>query len=586
MQNSASKNKILYIDEPIKIVNNQSELASVAFESLVRTSEEALEDLSFKDSHRLVSGSTETLEGPKIQNPIKISRTDLVFNVHTREPAYEKSPKHQTIASQIQNGKVITGEIQNSQGLPFGGEYHIQVRQLKDSREVSVGEVNAEFGKYKIPVANLEGEVLAELVNAQGEVMGFDSYTINESTINERSGRYIGRKLILKPKKNPVYAGSSGRQNSGGIPPSYDKALNLTNRQFSNSQRSGTNLIAQVTKNLSESSSSLIEVRGKSSPPVLALNLVQNLPSLRSIDNLYLDSVIKVIEAQTNTSYIDPNLGVIFGKVTFGNQELMGAQVEVEGLAELTTVYFNTMMPDIDLPATSENGTFVIFNVPTGYFSLKVKVGGQYWSHENVVSRAGSVSQVEIRSTIEKNDAEVYAFDPFSGISVPTILSTQAIVGDLSITNRSKMILQNLNRESLYHVNAEGDYLAHTGFFNESQRQIVIPRVSERWLNSLISTTTVQKNTGIIIGFVDSENYEVFLPHEEKESGAQLVYFNSVGVRTDSSVLNGGFVLMNVPKDIQSVLVYDKDLEIFHSKVLPVDDQSISVLRFSKSLDF
>ncbi len=584
MRTSASNLETLFIDEPIKIQHSNNILASIAFESLNPEAEDRDSDAFRSEKIALTSGEIEVNSKNELQHPVKISRTEIVFNVHSQVQFPEAARTSREPA--VLKGNFIKGEIQNSQGLPFGGEYHIRVRQVKDNKEMSVGEVNAEFGQYKIPFSYLDGEVLAELVDSKGAIMGFDSYTINESTISKESGQFLGKKLVLKPRNNSLYSQNSQRSPQAEVPSNYDSVLNRSNRQFSKSRDGGMSAFSEVTQNLSSPSTSLIESRGRSSPPSLTLTLASNKVSLRAVDNLYLSSLIQVIETQTNSSFIDPNLGVIFGKVTFGDQELMGAKVEVEGLEDLTPVYFNTMMPDTNLPATSENGTFVIFNVPTGYFSLKVTVGGQYWSHESIVVRAGSVSQVEVRSTIQKSKVDVYAFDPLSGVPVKTILSTQATIGEFDAGFGNKILLSNINRESIYQVKAEGDYVAHSGFFNESQRQITIPRISETWLNSVTSPAVIQKNTGIVVGFVDSDHYEVFLPHEDKESGAQLIYFDSRGLRSEKSAEGGGFILLNVPADVQSVLIFDQEAEIFHSKVLPVDDGSLSVLRISKDINY
>jgi hypothetical protein len=62
---------------------------------------------------------------------------------------------------------------------------------------------------------------------------------------------------------------------------------------------------------------------------------------------------------------------------------------------------------------------------------------------------------------------------------------------------------------------------------------------------------------------------------------ASIVYFDSSGRRSLKGEPGGGFVIFNAPVGLQEVVVMSDKADKVLSKVVPVDDNSLSVLSFT-----
>jgi hypothetical protein len=484
-------------------------------------------------------------------------------------------------------GGHISGPIEISGGLAVTNDHHIEVRRSSDGVFQEMGQVNLQKGFYSIDVQETTGSIVARLVDKGGAVLGEGSIRLSQfqgtggktstgpplqlSPVTTWTGtvsRYYpplkGR--VLPPPLVTTYGG----ENKVNVSPSGDIAFDAMTKG------SATVVRAEAPGHV-RSNRMLVAGEAGVSVPLLPKSMTSALSSLVSSNPV--DS--KGISAKGEAAEV----AMVWGTVKLDGKPLSGVTVQSESDPDAKVVYFNELMiPDLRLKATSTNGMYAFTDIQEGFHALLAQRGDAYFGHQNVLVEQETVSMAEISSTLKTEAVTIKAFDAFTGDPARLIAHLQSVEEPVNLANGvASVVLPQVARMSLIYTENTDPFLKANYFYNDSDTFIHLPMIRDDWLIGLRSEEKINQvaKVGTIVGFVSDESFEVYLAGASRDTSSAVVYFDSAGRRTLRGVPGGGFVIFNAPAGLQEAVVISDKANKILSKVVPVDENSLSVLSFN-----
>lgn len=469
----------------------------------------------------------------------------------------------------------ISGAIEITGGLAVTNEHHIEIRRREEGIIKELGRVDLVKGIYNIEVERASGEILARLMDRSGAVLGEGIARLNSAT-----SKMIQEKIRIEP--NVEYAGViAGIYNSSPLKlaPNFTRATFIKGAEDVAVKADGHVRMGNIAKN---------------SFTVLRTSAPQHLQTVKIVNagkefkaEIFPESMIKalrdIIENQRGLVLAD-NFPVIWGQVKEGEKTLAGVTVQLETDSSIEAIYFNAMMlPDAQLKQTSENGYFAFVGVSPGMHSLLAEQGKNI-SYVNAIAEESSVAHVDIEFAKKKETIPLRVYDAFSGNPAVSTVAIQGLDDEVVVENGTQSVtLPYLDRMGLIYTRPMNtDYVATKFIYNDTDAYIHLPLVKWDWLNSIRNFLRIsdQPSAGSVIGFVPDEDFEVFVAEEPHFDSQNIVYFDMHGkiLQGRKGIAGGGFILFNLPSDIQEVVVIGSRDNKIQSKVIAVDPASISTL--------
>ncbi|QDK43706.1 hypothetical protein DOM22_00240 [Bdellovibrio sp. ZAP7] len=476
----------------------------------------------------------------------------------------------------------IVGPIEITGGLAVTNEHHIEIRRNDEGVLKELGRVDLMKGTYNIDVEQTTGTVVARLVNKEGKTMGEGSFRLNRLVAGTQNF-LSGPKIKVEPHPDYTVA-LTGAYNSkaNDAAPAQTRVTFVKGVSDVKVNREGIASMENVTRGSST------VMRAAAPKHLETTNLIVSGKESRS--TLYPESMVTalmdIIAQHRNESYEGvPSL--IWGKVMLDGKPVSGIEVTVETAPDLKPIYFNQfMMPDMNLTKTSDNGLYAFVQVPTGFHSLLATRSDSIFGYVNVVSEQGAVAQGDLEATMKNESVPLRVFDAFSGEPISATITMQSLAEDLAVpTGATTISLPHLNRFGLTRVHADGaDYIPARYVYNDNDDFIHFPLVRWEWLRAIKAFMKINEmpKSGLIVGFVPDEDFEVFLAAYDNFNQQDIVYFDMQGriLQNRKGAAGGGFVIYNVPEDTHEVVVTGTRTQKIYSRVVPVDANSLSVLNF------
>lgn len=499
-----------------------------------------------------------------------------------RSPASPEDPEvpSYSIASTAKI-KTVVGAIEITGGLAVTNEHHIEIRRNDEGVLKELGRVDLQKGTYKIEVQDIIGSVVARLVSKDGKTMGEGSFRLSRVE-NITTGTFKGPKLKIAPQP--------------------DFSAVVTNAYYPNANRAPANSRVTFVKGTSDvkvdgDSMATMENVSKGSSTVMraaAPNHYQSASIIvagsESRISLFPETMIAAfrdIVSQQRQLSLDENPNIIWGQVKLDGKTISGVEVQVESDPSLVPVYFNEMMlPDPKLNTTSANGLFAFVDTSPGYHSLLATRSGALFGYQNVVVEDGSIAVGDIEATIKSEPTPLRVYDAFSGEFTRATIEMQSLQENIEVNERVQMIsLPQLNRIGLLRVQPEGtEYLAARYLYNDKDSFVHIPLVQWSWLSAIKNYLRINDSpdSGIVVGFVPNEDFEVYLAGYDDFDTQNIVYFDMQGriLQNNKGISGGGFILYNVPPDTHEIVLVGRDSQKISARVLPVDPNMLTVLSF------
>ncbi|MBO9668116.1 MAG: hypothetical protein J7501_15045, partial [Bdellovibrio sp.] len=476
----------------------------------------------------------------------------------------------------------IVGPIEITGGLAVTNEHHIEIRRNDEGVLKELGRVDLLKGTYNIDVEEAIGTVVARLVNKDGKTLGEGSFRLNKLVAGDLNFLQ-GPKIKVEP--HPDFSGiltSAYNSKANDTAPAQTRVTFVKGASEVAVKRDGVASMDNVTKG------STTVMRAAAPKHLQTASIVVSGQEFKS--SLYPESMIKALQdivGQQRSQSFDGAPTVIWGRISQDGKSLSGIDVSVESDPSLIPIYFNQfLIPDASLKSTSENGLYAFIEVQPGFHSLLATRGSSILGYSNVIVEENSVGQGDIEFTIKNDSVPLRVFDAFTGESRPAIVTMQSLENDLNLeTGNTTLTLPHLNRLGLMRVIPEGaDYIPARYIYNDSDEFIHVPLVQWEWLRAIKSFLKISDapSTGLVVGFVQDEDFEVYLAGYDNFNPQDIVYFDMQGriLQNRKGIAGGGFVLYNVPYDTQEVVVMGSRTQKIYSRVIPVDANSLSILNF------
>ena len=511
-----------------------------------------------------------------------------IFDQPPSESPVSRRPSEPVAPSKVEivktaHGYEIHGPWEIAGGLGWTNDHSIDLRHSVEGSTRESGVLSVKDGTYNINIASLAGILIAKMYDKAGNVLGEGSLALQEDFL--QAG--LAPKLIIRPQvnfirgtapnsydggknKNPV-EGLSAKALQNDIP--FENGPDDT-LQLSNMNRNSQTVARFEADHFAKSNMLLIS--GKDfKAPVFPEKMIKALK--------------EIVSEQLSYDLNNPQLPLIWGQVLMDSRPVTGAQVEIEGESDAKVVYFDILnLPDTNLKETSANGYFAIIGAQEGFHALVARRGGQYYAHNVASLEAGAVSIVNLESSLKTKNVPLRVFDAFAGTPEAAELQLQSLEEPLKIDAKgwTSVLLPQVSRLSLMQVNpANQGYLPAQYFYNDDQDFIHVPLVSEDWLLQILQPkwSQIDAEKGTVIGFVQDENFEVYLAGNEVFSPDNITYFDHHGNLSREGIKGGGFIMNNVDTDTHEIVIYGKQTERLTSRLLPVDQKSVSIILFQEN---
>lgn len=185
----------------------------------------------------------------------------------------------------------------------------------------------------------------------------------------------------------------------------------------------------------------------------------------------------------------------------------------------------------------------------------------------------------------EKFNVPLKVYDAFTGQGLGANIDMQSLEESISVMGGTVVSLPAVNRFGFIRaLPQESDYVSARYLYNDSDVSVNVPLVKWDWLVRIKEYLKIQDlpSVGAVVGFVPSENFEVYLAGYDNFPTSNIVYFDAEGkiLSDNKGIKGGGFIIYNVPEDTHEVVVYGVDSHKINSRVVPVDKGSLAVLTY------
>ena len=484
----------------------------------------------------------------------------------------------------------LSGSLEMTEGLAFTGvDTHLSISRVVHGQVMDKGDlINVEDGIYKILASDLKGHIVAKLQDTSGHLLGlgeFDLYQLPDQA--KRLSQIDKLHITIKPYKRAVaslFSGTSFEKHEIPADQSYAAAggshvmagysymmIDSIQREIN---RKGASRFSDDGFLLH--SSFILRAEKKNHWGSLAVGVSGRENAMR----IYPDSMVRALLNSQDMN--NGGSSVIWGRVTQNGEPVKGAKVELAGDFHSKPIYFNTYIPDVKLESTETDGLFAFVGVSSGIQAIRATINGKYISTQVIPTEENYVSYLEIEMDHHRS----------AGIAVYDGQTHEALRADVQIYGTKKVMEIDGLKEEVIHfpggpglmmieVDGGDDYLYSRHSIHRLQRSINLPLVRANWLEQLETDLEMDlsPDLGVIIGYVDGSDYDVFVDQGIAYDSRNIVYFDKQGRLTyDSGKEGGGFVLFNVPTGMHTVTVLPKEARRIFTQVSVVGADAVNVI--------
>lgn len=470
----------------------------------------------------------------------------------------------------------LQGKLELTEGLAISDPRDIlRVGWFSNGENQREGKISLREGSYEIKVDRLEGEVIAELVDRRGYIIGEAIIDLDLLSKQRMINGFViqGVDLKLRP-----YDFSHGGQVMGVYDnPQHPKGLanaevNLGDHDFR----------AQTDKNgkfeqqsISSQSTGVVVADQARHRQTIMLADFQPRLQIRLFPDPFMEALFDTIDLPKKMR----NDGVIFGQINKGDKPAMGYQVRLAE-KQAHAIYFQMYIADTKRQQTSDDGQFAFVAMADGEYEVEViDTVGRLIDSKLVSVRAGAVS--DVRFDIEANrNVTVRAFDPLStqAQSIQFFMQGQSSPLKTQTEEILKMAVYPGQEPLLVYTQVEGSEQEAVSLVSRNKKFQEVPVLNASWWQGVKEQYKITMESGVIVGFIDSdETFEVYVDHQTANS--KLLYFDQYGKPFDkaSGQKPAGFLIYGIEHGLHT-LILDSDQGPVHSEAAYVDGKAIALI--------
>lgn len=456
----------------------------------------------------------------------------------------------------------IQGYFELSDGVGLVNQT-VSLRRVREGQSVEVGQVDLKAGMYQIFVGSFDGELVAEIKDENGIIIGEDRKKI--AGLVRQNNYFQGPILKL------------GRPSAFGVNIRNSDGRKINDREILASIFSGNYALKKtndIYPNVARHSSTvaLIESHNNKLARTISIRTAKDTSDVVMFSANWVEGVKDYLSEKIQVQYME-SAGTIIGRVILDGQPVTGAQVVVENQPGIEPYYLDQfLIPQLNQSVTSNNGYFIIPGLQPGSYQISAFLQNRTLGSQAFFVESKVVSYQEVLSTNNVKINMIRSFDALRGNLVDTDVQIPGLEDLVSVTGESASYSEGTKSGLVEVINRplQVEYIPYIYLQNQSKDYIHLPQLSEKFIEYLKQNRALQDETSIFIGFVKMKNFEIMLADETFDR-RNIIYFDSQGQGSLTPVSNGGFIIFNVPAGTQEVIINNNDndqvaSQVFYSK--------------------
>lgn len=472
----------------------------------------------------------------------------------------------------------IEGRIELTEGLALtSASDQVRVGWMSGDQLQREGRVSIAEGRYSIKVDTLQGELIAELVDSKGYVLGeasvdldklFQQYGTSRLTIDNVNLRLVPYNFGFKAHTLSVYDTPSTRDPVAAASVSIGQHdLHLTSSDQ-----------GQVEAESLSGKSTGVLYAGKSGyRETVVIADFMKAQNLRMFPEKYVKALFDSIDLPEEFR----DLGVVWGRVVHRGSPAGGYKVRLSKHRDVSTVYFETYIPMDQNKETSADGQYALVGLEEGHYEIEVVDStDKIVDTKLVYVKPGAISTVEFEVARTKILYVKY-FDPFRSQPRPMEYVTLGATKSVSVeTETSVPVMAYTGDDPLLVFSRVQDAdVESASFASRSMKYQEIPVLDYTWFDKISQKYKIDKEKGVIVGFVDTqEEFQVYL--DKMVADYKVLYFDVYGEiikPTDVGRQRAGFIFYNTNADLHTVLIESSSGSLV-SELAYVDGESVALI--------
>ncbi len=452
----------------------------------------------------------------------------------------------------IPNSASIQGFFELSDGVGLTNQT-VTVRRVREGQSIELGQVDLKAGMYQIYVGSFDGELVAEIKDENGIIIGEDRKRI--SGLSRQNNYFQGPQLKL------------------GRPSGFAANLrNIDDRKIKDDEVgasifSGNYPLKKTTDiypNVARHSSTVALIDGVAGKTArtLSIRMAKDPSEIVLFSQNWVEGAKTYISEKIQIEYM-ADAGIIIGRVLLDGKPVNGAQVVVENQPGIEPYYLDQfLIPQVSQSSTTSNGYFIIPGLQEGSYQISAFIQNRHIGSQAYFVERSVASYQEILAMSNVKVSTARSFDAFTGRMVPTELQIPGLEDLLSLTVESATYVEGTGSGLVEVINRpmEREYLPYIYLQNQSKDFLHLPQLTESFIEHLAQQHKIAADTSLFIGFVQMKNFEVTVA-DEKFDRSNIVYFGATGEVSMVPIQNGGFIIFNIPVGTTEVIVENKDSE-------------------------
>ena len=512
-------------------------------------------------------------------------------------------------SSPLKKWGTVRGKFEVKDGVGIV-DHIVEIKRIEEGQVRELGRVDLQAGSYSIDIETPQGVLIAQVKDKSGLLIGEDE----QRMINLQShGSYFEGPFIRVGKPVGIAANTGLPSSQGGTNPGrssagidsakgtyagntrgkgkpQDQAVNQQNSSIVASLFSKQHQLENPQdqfQNVSKNSStiSIVEDQKKIHESIITIRQTADISETPLFTKKWVQGAKTFIADQMKIEFKNKNSSVLIGKILRDGVPGTGVKVQIENQPGLSAIYLDQfMIPSLKQESTSENGYFMFVGLEPDSYSVAALIENKIIGQQIFIAEEGYVAYQHIVSVTNPRSVVVRSFDAFTGepqdadVIIPDY-------SDIIETTAGSAIYKTHNQLGIanYIVRPKQNYMP-TNYIQDSRKDhLHIPLITEDWLSSLQSQLQIndQPDTGTVVGFVPDFDFDIYLISEVYDT-KQVVYFSANGTISATAVAGGGFVLFNVPRGAQEVVVQEKKTERIFSQVHLIKANQTSISHFNE----
>lgn len=502
-----------------------------------------------------------------LQNPQKTQKTTVDELLASQKKNIGLNPTHFWIQGKIE----LTGglAISDPRDSLFIG-WFVRGENKKE------GKILLREGTYEIKVDRLEGEVIAELADKNGYLLGEAIIDLDVLAQERASPGFViaGVDIQLKP---------------------YNFSLSgQTLSVYSSSQQ--TQVVSQATVAVGDHDMNFrSSEKGQFSEPLVSPHSIailsaekekyretRRLADFERNVNLHLfpEPFLQAFFETINLPKAQRGDGIIWGSVYGKTQPLANYQVRIAEHPEARPIYFEMYIAAKNREKTSDDGQFSFVAMNDGVYELElVNDLGQVVDSQWLSVREGSVTEVRF-DLGESRPIQIRPFDPLSMEPQPIQFFTNGMKSVQQLKTEDVFVLKSFKGTDplLVTTKLQGADLEAVTFASRQKKFQEIPVLNTKWWRNLQKQYQLTSQQGVIVGFVDTESpFDVFIDHQTEKT--KVLYLDQQGqtIQKAYGVKPAGFVVFGIEKGIHTLVLESEQGQIA-SDAAYIDGESVAMI--------